>query len=312
MDAKYGRANFDAILSEGTQADLARTINCTGLGDKKAEYIFGVLETLKRERGELSLEYLRQVSTYEAMKELTRFNGVGVKTASCICLFTLGRPSFAVDTYVPSHFTLVSLIPLFFSLPLPDLFPSPFRNRHVHRISKSLGWAPDTSSADDAFLHLDALIPDHLKYALHSLFVHHGRSCRKCSSNDVITLEECEVCFIDELVVRKERKRKGKKVAVPGNRGKKEEEEEGAGLLASEDKELVEELKDEEGALGMIKPEEREDQDERKFWESRARSASPSGRGREHLPEASGSGSASGARGRGVTRSAVQHIKAEM
>jgi 3-methyladenine DNA glycosylase/8-oxoguanine DNA glycosylase len=34
------------------------------------------------------------------MKELLSFDSIGIKTASCVLLFCLGRDSFAVDTYV--------------------------------------------------------------------------------------------------------------------------------------------------------------------------------------------------------------------
>jgi endonuclease-3 len=45
---------------------------------------------------EPSLEYVRALSTDAAKAELTRFNGVGPKTASCVLMFTLGRAEVRV------------------------------------------------------------------------------------------------------------------------------------------------------------------------------------------------------------------------
>ena len=36
----------------------------------------------------------------EALDYLTRFPGVGVKTAACVLMFSLGRPVMPVDTHV--------------------------------------------------------------------------------------------------------------------------------------------------------------------------------------------------------------------
>lgn len=102
MDTKYGRKNYRAIL-ESSVSSLAKTIHCGGLGLKKAGFIMGILKTLDEEEkgeGELSLDYVRGLGDEEAMRELTRFGGVGVKTAACVLLFCLGRECFAVDTFV--------------------------------------------------------------------------------------------------------------------------------------------------------------------------------------------------------------------
>lgn len=90
--------------------------------------------------------------------------------------------------------------------------------RHVHRLSLSLGWLPPSATRDTAFYHLDLRIPPHLKYGLHSLLVRHGRGCVKCSANGVTSMDHVESCPIRGLVNSKGRKGKGKKV-------KKEEEE---------------------------------------------------------------------------------------
>lgn len=99
------------------------------------------------------------------------------------------------------------------------------RRRHVWRISQSLGWLPPNGSVysqedppkrikqttnppsrDQTFYHLDYLLPNHLKYPLHSLLVRHGRGCVRCAANGVTTQDFVETCPIDHIVRRKKGK----------------------------------------------------------------------------------------------------------
>jgi endonuclease III len=121
----------------------------------------------------LSLNHLHNLPTEEVMTELTKYPGIGVKTAACVLLFCLQRPCFAVDT-------------------------------HIFRITKWLGWVPaDLATEVTAFRHLDARIPDHLKYSLHQLLIKHGKLCPRCRA---ITSESSEGwglgCPIDEFLTR--------------------------------------------------------------------------------------------------------------
>lgn len=60
-----------------------------GLADIKAGRIQAILSTLAAERGECSLEHLRGLPAAAAKAELSRFKGVGKKTAACVLLFAL-------------------------------------------------------------------------------------------------------------------------------------------------------------------------------------------------------------------------------
>lgn len=91
-----------------------------------------ILNTLKSERGECSLEHLQQSTDEEIKAELERFKGVGKKTIACVLMFCLDRHEFPVDT-------------------------------HVWRITKAMGWVPSKATRDEAYSHLNARIPDHLK-----------------------------------------------------------------------------------------------------------------------------------------------------
>lgn len=136
----------------------------------------------------LSLDHLHLLSNEDAFNALVKYPGVGPKTASCVLLFCLQRPSFAVDT-------------------------------HVFRLSKWLGWVPPPGddrglalgakgkfagpTRNSAYAHLEIRIPDDLKYPLHHHFIKHGRTCPRCRA---ITGENSEGwekgCVIDHLVQR--------------------------------------------------------------------------------------------------------------
>jgi hypothetical protein len=112
----------------------------------------GILRALRQERGALSMEYVRALDDEAVKKELCRFKGVGPKTAACVLLFCLRRADFPVDT-------------------------------HVWRISKKLGWVPESASRTQAYEHLNRRIPDDVKLSLHVLLVEHGKCCQKCAKN---------------------------------------------------------------------------------------------------------------------------------
>ena len=85
----------DAPLDE-----VIDTIRPAGLGNQKGARIQEVLRQINAERGALDLEFLRSLPDEAALAWLTRFKGVGPKTASIVLVFSLGKPAFPVDTHV--------------------------------------------------------------------------------------------------------------------------------------------------------------------------------------------------------------------
>lgn len=158
----------DALVKEiktGDAADIAGATRATE--EQKEKEIAMANESL------LSMDYIFEMTTDEAMDEMTKLPGIGVKTASCVILFCMKRPSFAVDT-------------------------------HVWRHCKWLNWVPSTATRDKTFSHCEVRIPDHLKYGLHQLFLKHGKKCGRCQAKTSAGTEEWEetVCPIEHLVVR--------------------------------------------------------------------------------------------------------------
>ena len=145
-------AHFGGSLDRVADAPRGEVVACLragGLANVKAARIQALLAEVREEYGTLSLEHLRELPDDQVHLALTRYRGVGHKTASCVALFCLGRARLAVDT-------------------------------HVHRLARQLGWAPPAATRDQVYHHLDARVPDPLKYPLHVLLVRHGQCCPRC------------------------------------------------------------------------------------------------------------------------------------
>ncbi|KAI8110998.1 hypothetical protein M9434_004571 [Picochlorum sp. BPE23] len=155
---------WEAVLN-APHEDVADAIREGGLADIKVVRIKALLEQLKSDVGECSLEWLRDKDTEFIKEYLGQFTGVGPKTVSCTLMFALGRDDFPVDT-------------------------------HVFRIGKDLGWIPKSCrSREDAYEYLNVRIPDGVKFDLHVLLVAHGKVCAYCSSRKTgsIAAKECPV-----------------------------------------------------------------------------------------------------------------------
>lgn len=171
-----GSIDWDTVRRSSI-AKLTTAIRSGGLSNIKAKYIKQILDKVYADnigkKEPLSLDFMHQMSGKEALLELAKLPGVGVKTAACVVLFCLKKPMFAVDT-------------------------------HVHRLCRWLGWVPPKSTADDTFFHLNTRIPQELHYGLHQLFIRHGKVCGRCSarSTEGGPIWEQVVCPLEHLLVR--------------------------------------------------------------------------------------------------------------
>lgn len=171
-DLNSGRA-FDSLVStfgswdrvaDATAEEIAAAIVHGGLSQVKAPRIKAILEIIRRERGSLDLDFLKDLPLDDARRWLASLPGVGPKTAACVLLFSLGRPAFPVDT-------------------------------HVYRVSKRLGLIQNGVSAAGAHRVLEQLVPERDVYQFHMNLVNHGRRvcraqrprCRGC-----ILMEVCD------------------------------------------------------------------------------------------------------------------------
>ncbi|MCX6005173.1 MAG: endonuclease III [Chloroflexi bacterium] len=127
---------------------IAAAIRAGGLASAKAKYIKSALLELKQETGNFNLLFLKKMDIYAAREWLVRLPGVGMKTASCVLLFSLGMPAFPVDT-------------------------------HVYRVTQRLGIIDRKTTVDAAHLELERLVPPQNIYRCHVLLIEHGRNVCK-------------------------------------------------------------------------------------------------------------------------------------
>lgn len=127
----------------------------------------------------LSLDHLHALGSDDALNELIRYPGIGPKTASCVLLFCMRRPSFAVDT-------------------------------HVFRLCRWLDWVPEKATRNSAYSHCEVRVPDGLKYPLHQLMIRHGKACPRCRAATSVGGEGWDKgCPIDHLVKRTGKRKTG-------------------------------------------------------------------------------------------------------
>lgn len=138
---------------------LAQVIRPAGLHRQKAKHIQNVLSTLVEEHGRFSLDHLVPLSRTEALRALTRFPGVGKKTAGIVLTFALNKPYFPVDT-------------------------------HIQRITARLGWVKAGQDPHDV---MNALVPQRLIHPFHLHLIRHGRET--CKARKPL----CAGCAINEL-----------------------------------------------------------------------------------------------------------------
>jgi endonuclease-3 len=142
--------------------DVVNAIRPAGLANQKGPRIQQVLRSITEERGSLDLSFLEKLTVDEARAWLTRFNGVGPKTAAIVICFSLGKPAFPVDT-------------------------------HIYRVTGRIGLRPEKMTVERAHPHLEGLFFPDTYYAAHLNMIRLGREI--CQARR----PRCEICPIMKL-----------------------------------------------------------------------------------------------------------------
>lgn len=87
-------------VRDADPAELQYVIRIAGLANQKGPNIQAALQEITEERGEISLDWLKEKSSKEARDWLVTLRGVGPKTAAIVMVFSLGMPAFPVDTHI--------------------------------------------------------------------------------------------------------------------------------------------------------------------------------------------------------------------
>jgi endonuclease-3 len=141
---------------------VIEAIRTAGLANQKGPRIQRVLQQITQERGKLDLEFLRDWPADEVFSWLTRFKGVGPKTASIVMLFSLDKPAFPVDT-------------------------------HIYRVTGRLGLRSAKTTADQAHTTLADIFPKDSYHTAHLNLIRHGREV--CHARK----PECPSCVLQDL-----------------------------------------------------------------------------------------------------------------
>jgi len=97
-------------LADAPISEIESVIRVAGLGRQKSASIKKFLTMLKKRNSKLNLNYIKKMSDDEILTYLTSINGIGVKTASCVLLFSLDRNICPVDTHVHRTLNRIGLV----------------------------------------------------------------------------------------------------------------------------------------------------------------------------------------------------------
>ncbi|MGH9895345.1 MAG: endonuclease III domain-containing protein [bacterium] len=96
---KHAVPRWDNVLDMSV-SELERLIHDAGLSNQKAPRISGILEKINVDFGSVTLEPLGRMSDATAERYLLGLPGVGVKSARCVLMYSLGRAVLPADTHV--------------------------------------------------------------------------------------------------------------------------------------------------------------------------------------------------------------------
>lgn len=142
--------------------EVIEAVRVAGLANQKGPRLQRVLRDITAERGSLDLSFLKDMPLEEARAWLTKFKGVGPKTAAIVLCFSLGRPAFPVDT-------------------------------HVYRVTGRIGLRPEKMTVEQAHSYLESVFPPETYYAAHLNLIRLGREV--CAARK----PNCPVCPVRKL-----------------------------------------------------------------------------------------------------------------
>ncbi len=151
-------------VRDAPTSEVQAAISNVNWPELKAPRLQAIMRQITTERGNLNLDFLRDLPVEEGAAWLHRFEGVGPKTAACVLLFSCRKPTLPVDV-------------------------------HVHRVSTRLGLIGKKVSAEAAQPLLQALLPNDAQsiYNFHKALLRHGQ--RTC----VFERPRCARCPLQDL-----------------------------------------------------------------------------------------------------------------
>jgi len=150
-------------VRDAPQDEVIDAVRIAGLANQKGPRIQQALRQISDERGELDFEFLKALPVREAHAWLTKFKGVGPKTAAIVLLFSLNMPAFPVDT-------------------------------HIYRVTGRLGLRPEKMSVEKAHPYLEEVFPPETYYAGHLNLIRLGREICKARKPNCANCPLLDLC----------------------------------------------------------------------------------------------------------------------
>lgn len=168
FDSLHAKFPTWEAVRDAKEKEVIEAIRVAGLANQKGPRMQQVLRAITEERGSLDLQFLAEMPIEEARAWLTKFNGVGPKTAAIVLCFSLGMPAFPVDT-------------------------------HVYRVTGRLGLRPEKMTVEQAHPYLESVFPSETYYAAHLNIIRLGREvCNARKPN-------CPQCPVNKLCEYKDK-----------------------------------------------------------------------------------------------------------
>ena len=157
--------NWDEA-NKARRTSIEKEIKIAGLGFQKSTAIKNLLKELKNIIGNYDLKELTPMNDFESIEYLSGFKGIGVKTASCVLLFSLGKNICPVDT-------------------------------HVHRTLNRIGLV-NAKTPDKTFFQLNQKFPAKIAHSFHTNLIRLGReictpsgfTCSSCPVEKVCSFKD--------------------------------------------------------------------------------------------------------------------------
>jgi endonuclease-3 len=143
-------------VHKARRISIEKEIKVAGLGFQKSTAIKNLLNELKNEKGNFELEEIDSMGEMESIEYLSGFKGIGVKTASCVLLFSKGKNICPVDT-------------------------------HVHRTLNRIGIVK-TKNPDKTFYEINKNLPPTIAHSFHTNLIRLGREI--CKTKNYL----CSIC----------------------------------------------------------------------------------------------------------------------
>ena len=149
MSKVYGSTFAYQAIVDGGVDRLRDALRPGGMQNRKSKILNDLLHDVRERHGSWDLRFLFDWTDDDIAKEVMSYRGLGPKCLHCFMSICMKRDKFAVDT-------------------------------HIYRISGLWGWRPAGADMSETQAHLDARVPDDIKFALHYELIVHGQRCPKC------------------------------------------------------------------------------------------------------------------------------------